>query len=369
MHKICEQCHTSFTSDMDFCPKDGSSLKMVTSRIEDPLIGKELDGRYLIIERVGVGGMGKVYKALQKPINRHVAVKLLHRELTEDVEVVKRFYREAKAASLLSNPHSIVIHDFGQTVGELLYIVMEYLQGTVLTQEIQEKGAFTTKRALKITQQICESLIEAHENDIVHRDLKPANIYLSRAAGRSEMVKVLDFGIAKISQEIDQTRITKQGILLGTPLYMSPEQVKGLEVDGRSDIYSLGIILYEMLSGSTPFHALTPGNILLQQITVPPPPILDINPETVLFEELEGIVHKCLEKNRAQRYQNVQALQRDIGKALLKLESGDFKPLKPRNGTATKRLGAVDPYQETALSADTPESWPTTAPGPSESRG
>ncbi len=275
----------------------------------DPLIGKVLLGRYRPISLLGEGGMGKVYLAEQKmgTATRKVAIKTLHPELGNDPQIVARFHRESETVIELRHPNTIQFYDFGELDDGTLIIVMEYIQGKPLARVLQESGAIDPKRADKIIVQVCGSLQEAHQRGIVHRDLKPENVLLTDQGGQHDFVKVLDFGIAKRddAEDPNQAKLTKQGMVLGTPPYMSPEQFSGQKLDTRSDVYSLGVMAYEMLTGTLPFTAATPWEWATKHLTAEPTP-LDAHPAAVALPyNKKQAVMRALAKNRDDRQDSV----------------------------------------------------------------
>ena len=354
---------------MEFCPKDGNQLRNLAVEKPDALIGKIVDGRFLVTERLGGGGMGAVYKATQQSIGRTVAIKVLRQDLAHDDQAVKRFFLEAKASSLLSNPHTITIHDFGQEEGGLLYIAMELLEGHPLDDTIRMEWPMKTERGLNIAKQICDSLDEAHQKGIIHRDLKPGNIYLTRVGEEKDYVKVLDFGIAKIGQVTTQNDLTKPGAVMGTPVYMSPEQAMGNPVDRRADLYALGIILYEMLAGKPPFNAQQSHNVILHHINKPVPPLLAINPKALVFPELEMVVRKALEKKPEKRYQDAATFKSDLVLVMEKVISGNYSttPSPDLMATDTFNSATTKPDRAGQKANSDQGSPPGTGPVPSES--
>ena len=327
MIRVCDKCGEKYASTMDFCPKDGHKLSEVDTDPADRLLGKSIDGRFLITEKIGVGGMGTVYKAQQKSIGRAVAVKVLNKDLAHDKEAVQRFFLEARAASLLSNAHTITIHDFGQDGENQLYIAMELLDGQPLSDIMKEQWPFDLPFIIEIIKQICDSLGEAHKKGIIHRDLKPANICLCDVGEEENFVKVLDFGIAKLVESTTQNNLTRTGAIMGTPIYMSPEQARGDVVDNRTDFYSLGIILYEMLSGRPPFNASTPHKLLMCHIEEPPPALSEVNPSAKVPPDLEMVVRRMLEKKPEERYQTAAELKADLDLVLEKLKDEGLTPI------------------------------------------
>ena len=300
--KFCPRCFKKFGMEPEKCPE--CEIRLVAALDKD-LTGKVLDDRYEVISVLGKGGMGVVYRAKQKIIDRPVALKVLRRELIQDESSVKRFLVEAKASSSLRSPHTITLYDFGITQEGLLYFTMEMLEGTVLTEAILEDSPFPPARAGRIILQACESLKEAHAAGILHRDLKPDNIFLIPGPDGKEHVKVLDFGIAKILDDGASESITKTGMVCGTPMYLSPEQAVGKPLDARSDAYSLGIILYEMLSGEPPFVDATPVGVLMKQVSEAPAPISARKPEVKIPAALERFLMLVLSKDPDDRPKDI----------------------------------------------------------------
>lgn len=284
----------------------------------DKMIGAVLAGKYEILKKIGEGGMGSVYIANQKPFDRRVAVKVLLSKLAEDEIAVKRFEQEARAISRMQHPNTVTVYDFGRVEddggdrGERLYIVMEYLKGSTLTQVLRKEGALPGPRASRIMRQVCASLADAHGAGIIHRDLKPDNIFLCELGGEKDWVKVLDFGVAKLADSEVAGTLTQTGMIFGTPKYMSPEQAEGKPIDYRADIYALGVVLYELLTGKPPFVADTPVGLLLKHITEPPPPFREAAQARDIDPHLEAIVMRALEKHPDRRQQQVTELALDL---------------------------------------------------------
>lgn len=306
---LCSKCGSPNPKDTVFCGKCGTRLVDENTSVthEDPLIGSFVGDRFLVHEKLGEGGMGIVYRAEQTAIQREVALKVLHANLTQDESLHARFQNEAAASSRLNHPNTITIYDFGKTKSNSLYIAMEFIKGRSLDDEIQENGPMDPKRACNIAIQICGSLQDAHDNNIVHRDLKPENVMLCRRGSEKDVVKVLDFGIAKILEDesTDQRKaLTKTGMVFGTPQYMSPEQIRGEKVDNRTDIYSLGVILYQMLRGTLPFNADTPMGLLTKHLMDTPEPLESHG----IPKEIDGVVMKTLEKEPSLRPSSMKEL-------------------------------------------------------------
>ena len=281
----------------------------------DPLIGRILLGRYRVTKLLGEGGMGKVYLAEQKmgTATRGVAIKTLHTELTGDPQLVARFHRECETVIDLHHPNTVQFYDFGELEDKTLFIVMEYIQGEDLAHTLQ-RGAIDAERADRLLIQICGSLFEAHNMGVVHRDLKPENVLLTQRGGQTDFVKVLDFGIAKRSEAEDesQAKLTKQGMVLGTPPYMSPEQFSGQSLDARSDIYSLGVMTYEMLTGHLPFDARTPWEWATKHLTAPPTPLETHAVTANLAPRKKAAIMRALAKNRDDRHATVMEFLNDF---------------------------------------------------------
>jgi len=267
-------------------------------------------GNYRITAKLGEGGMGVVYLAEHPVIGKKVAMKAIHPELSKNSDVVSRFVTEAKAVNQIGHEHIVDIADFGNTPEGEFYFVMEYLQGESLSDRLRRENRLNAGAALSITAQIADALNASHEQGIIHRDLKPENIFLclNRGPGR-DFVKVLDFGLAKLTLSDQKvSHKTRTGSVMGTPYYMSPEQCEGkIEIDHRADIYSLGVLLFEMLTGKVPFGGDGYGEIIVKHVTMPPPSVRSINDE--LPEELDLILYRALAKDRDQRFQTMHEFQ------------------------------------------------------------
>src|SRR5580692_9607736 len=309
---LCPVCSHEIEGSPRFCNKCGSKLELSPTTAEAPMtevaadafIGQTVGGRYKIVKLLGEGGMGAVYLGEQNigGTLRKVAIKTLHQHLSSDPKILQRFERECATVAELQHPNTIQLYDFGKTDDGILYMVMEFVQGESLAAVLEKQGSLEPGRALRILQQICDALGEAHALGIVHRDLKPDNIVLTERA--KDWVKVLDFGIAKRSEAPDKAeqKLTQQGTVLGTPPYMSPEQFTGKTIDARSDIYSIGIMAYEMLAGTLPFSASTPWEWASQHMTVVPQPPGASASGMPLPATMTQAIMRALEKDPEQRF-------------------------------------------------------------------
>lgn len=276
-----------------------SDVMPSTQALYDPLVNTVLNERYRLEKRLGEGGMGIVYLARHVVIDKPVAIKLLRSECTSDSALVTRFVLEARAATQIGHPNIVDVTDFGTHNGQS-YFVMEFLAGATLASEIETRGAIPPGRAMRIVKQICHALAAAHKKGIVHRDLKPENIFLVEHQHKSDVVKVLDFGVAKMAEG---PRLTRVGSLFGTPEHMSPEQARGEDVDARSDIYSLGVIFYEMLTGQVPFSSETVMGTISKHLYTAPRPLREIRAD--IPAALEALTLKALQKDRLLRPQTM----------------------------------------------------------------
>jgi serine/threonine-protein kinase len=275
-------------------------------RPQDPFIGRDiLNGQFQILQKIGSGGMGAVYRALQPDMNRMVGVKILHPKLANRKDLVSRFRREARAMSQLSHPNTVKVFMFGELDDGSLYIIMEYLEGKNLNQSVRAEGPFSYERALPILILACGALEEAHRAGIIHRDLKPENLFLCQAAGMKDYPKLLDFGLAKVGER--QMRpgsiiLTQEGMVFGTPEFMSPEQAQGKTLTPGSDIYSLATILYEVLTGKLPFDAKNAMDYIQLHVTGRPIPLNQRVPGRTFPPLLEQIIDRALEKKPEDRF-------------------------------------------------------------------
>jgi serine/threonine protein kinase len=308
--RVCLVCHTEFPADEKRCPNDGTVLVALAA---DPYAGKTLADRYEVEKLVGTGGTSIVYRALHLQLRRTVAIKMLKAHLVTDEESKRRFEQEARAVSCLTHPNVVAVYDVGVTKYGEPYIVMEFLQGGSLADLVASEGRLTYERALPIFVQACSALWHAHKKDVIHRDVKPSNIMIVPTDDDPEFVKIVDFGLAKLRALTGEfQRLTKTGEVFGSPVYMSPEQCTGRKLDQRTDIYSMGVVMYEAIAGRPPFKEKSTIETIRRQIKEPPPRFSEVNPELKIPEELETIILKSLTKNPEDRYQTMEELRADL---------------------------------------------------------
>src|SRR5882762_1818256 len=314
----CPICGRHYSSDFEICPEDQSPLQADTTNAEapptDPMLGHTLDDKYRLDAQLGVGGMGTVYRARHLLIDRPVAVKVLNPRFVEDEAAKARFRREAKAAGRLQHTNAVGVTDFGQTTDGYVYIVMELLEGRTLRDLLSKEAPLDVARSVSIMMQVASAVAAAHEAGIIHRDLKPANIFIVQRADVPAVVKVLDFGIAKLAaeslEEDDPMTLTQVGAMIGTPRYMSPEQCDGAELTPAADVYSLGVILYEMLTGTVPFSGSTPLAIAMKHTGEVPRSPRDF--VSAIPPALERVVLHTLEKRPQDRPANAAEFRAEL---------------------------------------------------------
>ncbi len=316
--RVCPKCAVAYEPDVIFCPRDGAPLGgRKTAIVDDPFLDRTIAGQFQIRQIVGIGAMGRVYRAHQLGIERDVAVKVLHRELLRNAKVLTRFHREAKVASRLSHPNVVQVlmtgvlePSDGNGVGEA-YLVMEYLDGVSLRSALAAAGgALALPRALHVILQVCDAVGEAHSQGIVHRDLKPENVMLVRRGHDEDFVKVLDFGVARLDWA--DTVATEAGSIFGTARYISPEGAKGERVGAAGDVYSIATLLFQCLSGQTPFNAESPVAILVQHTTEPPPDVRSIARSSYVPESIARVIHANLAKDPAKRCPSARHLAKTL---------------------------------------------------------
>ena len=317
--------------DQRFCPRDGSTLRAPPG---SDLVGSILADRYHVIRRIGEGGMGQVYLAEHVKMKRKSAVKVLHQGMVHDPDAISRFNREASNASQIQHPNVAAIYDFGETPEGLIYLAMEFVDGEPLTKIIERHGALTAARAADIGEQVASALEAAHDMGIIHRDLKPDNIMITRGRAGEDVAKVVDFGIAKAMQGDDQ-KVTKTGLAIGTPEYMSPEQLGGDQLDSRTDIYSLGLVTFNMLTGQLPFPSVVSREALIMRLTEKPRTLAEIRNDVQWPPELQTVMDKALANHPADRYQHVSQFGRELVTAVATMPESAF------TSTATVELSPI----------------------------
>jgi serine/threonine-protein kinase len=315
----------------------------VALKPDDPLIGRTLPGGYLMLELVGIGGMGRVYRAEQTALGRTVAVKIIHPHLVGEENAAARFITESRAASRLNHPNSVGIIDFGKSPDGQLYLVMEFLRGKDLARVAYEEGPLPFRRVVDVLRQTLAALAEAHTQNIIHRDLKPENIILEPVRSGGDFVKVVDFGLAKIRADQNQPSITSPGIVCGTPEYMSPEQARGDPLDARSDLYAVGVILFQLLTGRLPFEAESPTQVVLAHLTKPPQDPRAAAPERRIPDDLAEICLKALSKEPKDRFQDSDELAGALATAMATLEGRTSMRQPVAGSVACGSCGAMNP--------------------------
>ena len=306
----CTSCSAELAARATFCANCGA-------RVEDPFIGQVIEDRYQIENKIADGGFGAIYRGTQLMMQRPVAVKVMHEDVGADGNLVARFRREGQVLCNLRDAHTVTTYELGETPEGRMYIVMELLEGKTLLEVGRTTGALPWPRMLAIARQICSALAEAHALGIVHRDLKPANIYLENRTNHADYVKVLDFGIAKLMQGSgigDGSELTVMGQAVGTLEYMAPEQLMGGKCDGRTDIYTLGVVAYEMICGRRPFADVAGLDLLTEQLTRRPPAPSELAAVPAIVDH---VLLRCLEQDAADRFPDVTALAAALDDALL----------------------------------------------------
>ena len=311
--KVCPTCGTEYPLSERFCPRDGTALRSANAQAD--LLGSIVAERYHILKKLGEGGMGTVYLAEHVKMGRKAALKVMNPGMNSDADAIARFNREAANASRLNHPNVCGIYDFGETADGLIYLAMEFIEGESLTSLIEKNGYLAAPRAASIIHQAADALAVAHDYGIVHRDLKPDNIMIARGRDGSDLVKVVDFGIAKASSS-DAQKVTKTGLVVGTPEYMSPEQLAGDKLDGRSDIYSLGLVAFNCLTGLLPFPSNSAQEAMIMRLTDQPKTLAEMKPDIQWPAELQAVMDKVLARDADLRYQKSSEFGRDIAKAV-----------------------------------------------------
>ncbi len=309
--KTCPQCGKSYDLDLKFCPRDGSALRGPSGA---SLIDQVIAERYLVLRKLGEGGMGQVYLAEHVKMGRKSAIKVMSPTMANDTEAVSRFNREAAHASRINHPNVAAIYDFGETPDGIIYLAMEYVDGEPLTKMLESGATLGSARVSEITRQVAAALDAAHDLGIIHRDLKPDNVMIARGRDGADIVKVVDFGIAKA--QIDGQKVTRTGLIVGTPEYMSPEQASGDALDGRSDNYALALVTFHMLTGTLPFPTSTVQESLIQRLTERPRTLYEVRRDVAWPPALQGVLDRALARERKDRYPRAIDFANDLGRVL-----------------------------------------------------
>ena len=317
--KICPQCGAEYELDQRFCPKDGTTLRLQNATGD--LVGAIIADRYHVIGKLGAGGMGQVYLAEHVKMGRRSALKVMNPALVKDADAISRFNREAANASRINHPHVADVYDFGETSDGIIYLAMELVEGPPLTKLIEGEGPLSPSRAATIVRQAAEALAVAHDMGIVHRDLKPDNIMIARNRDGSDCAKIVDFGIAKAADNAAQ-KVTKTGLVIGTPEYMSPEQLAGDTLDGRSDIYSLALVAFNMLTGKLPFPAETAQESMIMRLTEQPRKLAEMRPDVPWTEPVQAALDRALQRDVNARYASAIEFGRELSSALEAMSAG-----------------------------------------------
>jgi eukaryotic-like serine/threonine-protein kinase len=308
--KVCLVCHQEFPYELRVCPTDSAQLVAFAS---DTLPGTTLAEKYYVESLIGSGATSRVYRAEHTQMKRPAAIKMLKSNLITDEQSKLRFDQEARAVSSLAHPNLVTVYDVGVAPRGEPYIIMEYLEGESLTEILEREGHMAVQEALRVFIQATDALIHAHKRGVIHRDLKPSNLMLVETDEGDTVIKIVDFGLAKLKTLTgEHQKLTKTGEVFGSPIYMSPEQCTGKKVDARTDVYSLGIVMYQAFTGRPPFLGKNSIDVIRKQLKDPVPSFREANPELSLSREIESVVMKALCKNPEDRYQTMQQLHDDL---------------------------------------------------------
>ncbi len=318
--KVCPSCRKILPGYARFCPVDSAALKDylpdqdnqedLASSIFDRLLGQTIEGKYRLDSYIAQGGMAVVFKATQVAIERPVVVKVMLDYLLTNEKAIQRFERESKLTGQINHPNVVQIYDVGRLDGRRPYLVMEYIPGVTLRDRLDDEGRLSIATAAMVMIQTLSGLEEAHGRGVIHRDLKPENILLQERTDRADWVKLVDFGIARLVEGSE--RLTRTGMVIGTAEYLAPEQLKNVEIDVRADLYSAGVLFFEMLTGRPPFEADTLEALLLKVITDRPQPPSTLRGDIEAGGPVDYVVRRSLEKDREKRYQTAQEMRLDI---------------------------------------------------------
>jgi serine/threonine-protein kinase len=363
--KVCPVCSTEYGDDVRFCKNDGAALRGSAGGTD--LVGQIVAERYHIVKKLGEGGMGQVYLAEHVKMGRRSAIKVVNPSMVHDPDTIARFNREAANASRITHPHVCAVYDFGETADGLVYLVMEFVDGEPLSHILEREGALPLNRAGRIFLQAADALQAAHELGIVHRDLKPDNIMVARGRDGEPLVKVVDFGIAKAVEAgagAGDQKVTKTGLVIGTPEFMSPEQLAGDKVDGRSDIYSLALVFFRMVTGILPFKADTIQEMMVKRLTDDPLTLAQAAPGSRFPPGLQTALDSALARTPHTRYESVGAFAVEVAGAL-GIDGGRAPAQRPPDEARTQVLTASAPTPTARLGVrSTPATRPSAPPVP-----
>ena len=329
--KICPTCSTEYPANERFCPRDGTALRSQGGSTD--LVGSMIGERYHVLKKLGEGGMGQVYLAEHVKMGRKSAVKVMNSSMVHDADAIGRFNREAANASRINHPNVAGIYDFGETSDGLVYLAMEFIEGETLTDLLKANGALPPVRAAEINRQTAAALNVAHDLGIVHRDLKPDNIMITKDHDGLDCVKVVDFGIAKAAGSEAQN-VTRTGMVIGTPEYMSPEQLSGEKLDGRSDLYSLALVAFNMLTGKLPFPGESAQTSMIMRLTDKPKQLGDMKHDVSWPAELQQVMDKALERDVSLRYRTAREFATAFSSAVQQI------PARPSFSAGTQAMEA-----------------------------
>ena len=350
--KVCPVCGTEYGDEAAFCSRDRSSLRPVAAEASAGLVGQLVGERYQVERRLGQGGMGEVYLARHVLMGRQCALKVMNQALSQDPDAVSRFNREATNASRISHPNVCAVYDFGLTPDGLVYLAMEFVEGRALSELLDDFGPLPVQRAAELMAQCAHGLQVAHDLGIVHRDLKPDNIMVTPGKDR-EIVKLVDFGIAKAAETGSGQRVTRTGFVVGTPEYMAPEQLAGDPLDGRSDQYGLALVFYRAITGVLPFEGTSAQETLVKRLTDPPRPLAVARPDVPFPAGLQGVMDRALARDPEARYPTVTGFAEAVS-AITRGDAVATRPLERARAAATMPLPPTRQTSRTPARAGIP---------------
>ncbi|MGH7539215.1 MAG: serine/threonine-protein kinase [Gemmatimonadales bacterium] len=349
--KVCPVCSKEYSDDIRFCQDDGTTLRALAPAAS--LVGQVVADRYHVLKKLGEGGMGQVYLAEHVKMGRRSAIKVMSPAMVHDPDAVARFNREAANASRITHPNVCAVYDFGETPDGLIYLAMEFVEGEPLTDLLEREGALPLPRATAIFKQTADALQAAHDLGIVHRDLKPDNIMVAPGREGADLIKVVDFGIAKaVGGDEAGQKVTKTGLVVGTPEFMSPEQLSGDKVDGRSDLYSLALVYFRTLTGQLPFQADSAQEVMIKRLTDEPQKLAASRPDLRFPEGLQEVLDAALTRMPGERYQTVAKFAEDVlGVVQLKRATRGGVASATRADVVEERTQLLDSKQTKARAA------------------